>query len=216
MTLLQITSVDARLSRPGLLAAATGLVRRALGLGLLSDREPIERLDLELIVSIAREASAAGVGQDAAIALIDQERGTSARLETLIVRLDGALAESPMPGRELHELLRVYDYDGLASLVGTSVASLRRYAGATRTVPDAIADRIHFVALVTSDLAGSYNEFGLRRWWDRPRATLGGRSPRAVLGSDWSPDDEEAASVAALAASLVGSDRASVGSDRAS
>jgi len=209
MTLLRITSVDARLSRPGLLAAATGLVRRALGLGLLSDREPIERLDLELILSIAREASAAGVGQDAAIALIDQERGTSARLETLIVRLDGALAESPMPGRELHELLRVYDYDGLASLVGTSVASLRRYAGATRTVPDAIADRIHFVALVTSDLAGSYNEFGLRRWWERPRVTLGGRSPRDALVSGWKPGDEGAAAVAELAATLVGSDKAS-------
>ena len=209
MTLLQITSVDARLSRPGLLAAATGLVRRALGLGLLSDREPIERLDLALILSIAREASAAGVGQDAAIALIDQEGGTSARLESLIVRLDGALADSPMPGRELHELLRVYDYDGLASLVGTSVASLRRYAGATRTVPDAVAGRIHFVALVTSDLAGSYNEFGLRRWWARPRGALGGRSPRGALGSVWGPDDEEAAIVAGLAASLVGSDRAS-------
>lgn len=216
--MLRITSVSAPLDRPALLQAAMGLVRRALGLGLLADREPIERLDLALIQSIAREASSAGVGQDAAVALINRRPGgTSERLETLIVRLDGALADSPMPVRELHELLRVYDYDGLASLVGTSVPSLRRYAGASRTVPDAIADRIHFVALVTSDLAGSYNEFGLRRWWERPRVSLGGLSPRAALGSGWTSDGPEAAAVAALAASLVGIDRASLaGSDRRS
>jgi hypothetical protein len=210
MTLLQITSVAAPLDRPGVLQAALGLVRRALGLGLLADREPIERLDLALIQSIAREASSAGVGQDAAVALMNRRAGgTAERLESLIVRLDGALADSPMPARELHELLRVYDHDGLAALVGTSVASLRRYAGATRTVPDAVADRVHFVALVTADLAGSYNEFGLRRWWERPRVALGGRSPRAALGSDWTSDGEAATAVAALAASLVGIDRAS-------
>ena len=217
MTLLRIVSIDAPLDRPGLLEAAMGLVRRALGVGLLADRDPIERLDLALIQSIAREASTAGVGQDAAVALINRRPGgTSERLETLIVRLDGALADSPMPARELRELLRVYDYDGLAGLVGTSVPSLRRYGAGTRTVPDAIADRIHFVALVTSDLAGSYNEFGLRRWWERPRVVLGGRSPRAALGSGWTSDGDDAAAVAALAASLVGSDRASVVSDRAS
>ena len=82
-------------------------------------------------------------------------------------------------------------------------------SGATRTVPDAVADRIHFVALVTSDLAGSYNEFGLRRWWERPRVTLGGLSPRAVLVTGWKPGDEGANAVAELAATLIGSERAS-------
>jgi hypothetical protein len=209
MTVLHLTSVDAPLNNPSLLSAALGLVRRALGLGLLSDRAPIERLDLELIRSIAREASDEGVGRDAAIALIEQGDASSARLETLITRLDGALAESPMPDRELRELLRVYDHDALAALLGTSVASLRRYAAATRTVPDAVAERIHHVALVTTDLAGSYNQFGLRRWWERPRAPLDGRSPRAALGRDWDPDGPEATAVADLARSLVGSGPAS-------
>ena len=209
MTVVRITSVGAPLNRPGLLAAAMSLVRRAIGLGMLPDREPIERLDLDLIRSIAREASTAGVGRDAAIALIEQPNAGGARLESLIAQLDAALAESPVPGRELGVLLRVYDYDGLASLLGTSVASLRRYAGATRTVPDAVASRIHHVALVTSDLAGSYNEFGLRRWWERPRAALDGRSPRAALGSSWDPDGPDAAAVAELARALTGSGGAS-------
>jgi hypothetical protein len=204
MTLVRITSVDARLDRPGLVAASMRLVRRAVGVGLLSDRNPIERLDLDLLRAIAREASVAGVGQDAAVALLQGGDRAPAGLATLIERLDDALAGSPMPGHEIRELLRVYDHDGLVALTGASVASLRRYAAGTRAVPDAVAARIHFVALVTSDLAGSYNEFGLRRWWERPREPLGGRSPRAALGTDWSPDSPEAVAVAELAAVLAG------------
>ncbi len=204
MTDVRIASVDQRLDRPGLLAASLGLVRRAVGVGLLADRAPIEVLDLGLLQEIAREAASAGVGRDAAAALVASGGRPPARLEAIISRLDGAIVDSPMPEREIHGLLGVYEHDGLAALTGTSVASLRRYAAGTRTVPDALAARIHFVALVTSDLAGSYNAFGLRRWWDRPRTPLGGRSPRAVLGRDWSPDGPAAVAVAELAAALAG------------
>lgn len=204
MTLLQITSVAAPLNRPSLLAVATGLVRRALGLGLLSDRVRIERLDLELIRSIAREASRAGVGQDTALALLEAKASAPARLRSLIARLDDQLVESPVPQRELWELLRTYEPADLASLLGTSPASLRRYAAASRTVPDQVAGRVHFVALVTSDLAGSYNEFGLRRWWGRPRTALGGKSPREALAGTWDPDGKDALRVAELARALTG------------
>jgi hypothetical protein len=210
MTSVRIASVDERLDRPGLLAASMGLVRRAVGVGLLADREPIERLDVELLREIAREAASAGVGRDAAAALLASGHRTPARLEVLIGRLDGALVDSPMPDREIHELLGTYEHDGLAALTGTSVASLRRYAAGARSVPDGVAARIHYVALVTSDLAGSYNAFGLRRWWDRPRAPLGGRSPRAALGRDWSPDGPAAVAVAELAAALTGDGAASL------
>ena len=60
------------------------------------------------------------------------------------------------------------------------------------------------MALVTSDLAGSYNPIGLRRWWERPRTALGGRSPRQALGRDWDPDDPDAIAVADLARALAG------------
>ena len=202
MTMIRITSVADPLNRPGILSAAMGVVRRAVGAGLLSERASIDTLDLDLIHNIARGASRAGVGSDAAVALL--ERTNDDHLGQLLTRLDAALTDSPMPERELAELLRVYDYGQLASLVGTSVASLRRYAAGTRNVPDAIAERLHYVALVTSDLAGSYNEFGLRRWWDRSRALLGDRSPRQALGRDWSADDPAAGTVAELATSLVG------------
>jgi hypothetical protein len=57
---------------------------------------------------------------------------------------------------------------------------------------------------VVSDLAGSYNDFGMRRWFERPRTQLGGKSPRALLGARWAPDDKAALQVRALAATLSG------------
>ena len=215
MSTIRITSVSAPLDRPNVLAPALGLVRRAQGLGLLSAGDPIDRLDMDLVRTIAQEASAAGVGQDAAAALLQPGTRTPARLADLIGRLDDALVASPMPEREIRALVRIYDYDGLASLVGASVASLRRYAAGTRSVPDAVAGRIHFVALVTSDLAGSYNEFGLRRWWERPRTPLDGRSPRVALWPSWDPGGPTAAAVTSLAASLAGDGAAGLAGDEA-
>ncbi|CAN5817068.1 hypothetical protein BH23CHL8_BH23CHL8_03240 [soil metagenome] len=209
MVAIRITSVDAPLDRPGLGQAAARLVRRASGVGLLAGTRTPERLDLELVRDIARSALAEGVGQDAALAILRvKEAGSGVaaadELGDLLARLDDALASSPMPGRELGELLRTYDPDTLAAMLGVSIASLRRYARRTRRVPDDVAERIHYLALVSSDLAGSYNEFGMRRWWQRPRSLLGGRSPRGALIGAWDPDGPDARAVADMARGLTG------------
>jgi hypothetical protein len=205
MAMPRFVSVSAPLDDPRVLPTAARLVRRAAGLGLVPTDEPHPRLDLELIQDIARRASAEGVGQDTALAIIGHRRGGAvARLEALLAQLDEALAESPVPERELGVLLPIYGLEALARLLGVAPVSLRRYAAGSRRVPDALALRIHFVALVTADLAGSYNELGMRRWWERPRTPLGGRSPRDALGPVWDPDDPAAEAVAALARSLAG------------
>ncbi|MGA3058456.1 MAG: hypothetical protein ABSE70_10560 [Candidatus Limnocylindrales bacterium] len=203
MTVVRIATVDAPLNGPALLAPAVGLVRRALALGLLADQPQINRLDLDLVRDIAREASRAGVGQDAALGILQGEN-TPERLRLLIGRLDGALAESAMPDRELRGLLGVFDLDGLATLLGTSAMSLRRYLAGTRAMPDMLAARTHWLALVVADLAGAYNAFGIRRWFDRPRPQLGGRPPREAMGAGWTPESVGAAQVAALAGALAG------------
>ena len=202
MTLIQIASVEAPLNRPALLGAAVGLVRRALALGLLQGRDRIERLDIELLRGIAREATSAGIGQDAALSLF--ERPTPARLGSAIARLDDALVGSPLPRRELARLADVLELEQLARLAGTSEVSLRRYASGARAVPDEVAARIHWLALVTADLAGAYNAVGIRRWFERPRSHLGGRSPREVLGRGWSPDQPRVERVRQLAAAVAG------------
>jgi hypothetical protein len=61
------------------------------------------------------------------------------------------------------ELLRVFDRDELAALAGTSSVSLGRYLSGSRAWPDDLAARIHWLALVLSDLEGAYNRFGVMR-----------------------------------------------------
>jgi hypothetical protein len=209
MTMLRLTSIDAPFDRPELRAAAMTLVKRAIGVGLLPDRAPISRLDLDLIKDIARQASSVGVGQDSAVVLATVKSSSWAQIEALMNQLDGALAQSPIPDHEVRELVRLYDLEPLASLVGSSSVSLRRYTNGERTMPDTVAARLHFVAMVTSDLIGSYNDIGIRRWWERPRALLDGQSPSAALGTGWSPDDPQAKAVADLAAALSGATAAS-------
>ena len=84
-----------------------------------------------------------------------------------------------------------------------SVSSLKRYQAGDRDTPDAIAARLHCLALLVSDLAGSYNDIGIRRWFQRKRTQLDGRAPAAFLTGDWDPDDEGPARVRQLARELV-------------
>jgi len=37
---------------------------------------------------------------------------------------------------------------------------------------------------VNEVLRGSYNAFGIRRWWDRPRVQLDGQTPAQAWASD--------------------------------
>ena len=203
MATIRISTVGAPLDRPTLIDPAIRLLRRALALGLLGDNERVDRLDLELVRRIAREASAAGIGQDAAVALLHGDSGAN-RLAALIERLDDSLTESPLPDREVPELLRVFDREHLALLTGTSGVSLGRYLAGSRKWPDELATRIHWLALVLSDLAGAYNDFGVRRWFERERTQLDGRSPRQVLGTEWDPASPDVERVRRLAASLAG------------
>jgi hypothetical protein len=202
VTVIRIASIDAPLNSAGLRGPALDLVRRALAVGLLRDRPLIGKLDLDLLRGIAREASAAGVGRDAALELLGKP--SPRHLGSVIGRLEDALASSPMPEHELKVLLEVFDVDLLATLLDTSAVSLRRYITGARTVPDAVAARIHWLALVSSDLAGAYNALGIRRWFDRPRTQLDGKSPRQLLGRGWNPDGAKAERVRALAAALAG------------
>jgi len=186
-----------------LLGKAFGLVLRASAVGLLTGRERIDRLDLELLRDIARSAAAAGIGKDAALGMLESDLSPT-RLATLIERLDEALIGSPLPDRELRQLRQTFELDQLGQLLGTSEVSLRRYLAGSRDVPDVVAARAHWLALVVADLGGAYNQIGVRRWFERPRAQLDGRSPREALGANWTPDGVPATSIQVLAAALVG------------
>ncbi|MPZ51101.1 MAG: hypothetical protein GEU75_17685 [Dehalococcoidia bacterium] len=118
-------------------------------------------------------------------------------------RLLEALEASPLPEQEARRLAAIFGYPRLAELSGASEPSLRRYAAGERMPPDPVAQRLHFLTLLTAILRGSFNEFGIRRWFDRPRRALDERAPGELLRGGWEPDDDGPQATARLAVTLL-------------
>ena len=114
-----------------------------------------------------------------------------------------AIDDSPIPQAEWGPLSEFLGEE-LPALLGISASSLTRYRSGERTTPDVVAARLHVIAQVVSDLTGSYNDFGVRRWFGRPRQALDGCAPNSILSGDWAPDDPDVARVRALAQALLG------------
>jgi hypothetical protein len=204
---------------PGLSQRLMGLFSRSQAMGLLSvtaaKSEPLTTgVDLGgaavrgLVADLQRHGI--GIGAKVSLAPLMQDKPTrwdaadARALETKLDQLTQALEDSPAPVTEWPALREVLGDELLGDLLEVSPSSLRRYAGGERETPEAIVMRLHWLAMVTSDLAGGYNHLGMRRWFQRPRAQLKGQSPRQALGTSWHPDDAAATQVRALASALNG------------
>lgn len=201
MTSFQKSSVSAPLRRvvPRLLVEAA---RRAEAMGIV---EPgaVERADAETIRRLGARLKRAGVALSAVDQLNNVEAPTSDELASLLELIIGALESSPVPKFEWTGLARVFAVDDLAALLTVSPSSLKRYQSGERQTPDAVAARLHCLALLVGDLAGSYNDIGIRRWFHRKRTLLGDRAPAALLKGDWDPDEEGPQRVRQLARELT-------------
>jgi hypothetical protein len=176
--------------------------RRAEAMGLIpsdavTDAEPAT---VRLLASRVRRA---GIAAAAADQLHNVEAPSDEDVAALLKTLIAALEASPVPKFEWGGLGRVFDPEDLSALINVSVSSLKRYQSGERDTPDDVAARLHFLALVVGDLAGSYNVIGVRRWFQRKRSLLDGRAPVALLKGDWDPDDEGPIRVRQLARELV-------------
>jgi transcriptional regulator with XRE-family HTH domain len=176
-------------------------VRRAEAMGIVDAATP--RADAPAIRQLANKVRRAGIAASAADILNNVEAPSSHDLAQMLQLITAALDASPAPAYEWKGLTRVFPPEDLAELLQVSLSSLKRYQSGERETPDTVAARLHFLALVVGDLAGSYNETGIRRWFQRKRTQLDGRSPAALLKQDWDPDDDGPARVRALARSLV-------------
>jgi hypothetical protein len=145
----------------------------------------------------------AGIARDPARRLSALEQPTPEEAESLMRFIIAALEASPVPKFEWPAVSRMLDAEELGDLLSISVSSLRRYASAERDTPDDVAARLHHVALIVGDLAGAYNDVGVRRWFRRKRTVLDGRTPAALLSGDWNPDDDGPRKVRELARALV-------------
>lgn len=178
-------------------------------MGLLPEGRQIERLDEEALRLVLKSLQAGNLigGRSPVLARLIASPRTAASAKEKIAELDGllrAIEESPVPEKEWGAMRDIYGDEELTRLLGISASSVKRYAASERDTPIDVADRLHWLAMVVADLAGSYNEFGIRRWFHRPRGQLNGKSPFEVLGVNWDPDSESAQRVRDLARSLAG------------
>lgn len=190
------TDPEARVAR---LAVQLVALAETLGLLPLSTASPADRDQIDAALNAFAEV---GIGRTP-VAL--GNRVAPDGLLQLLTEVLAAIEESPLPQFEWPSLTQIFGDELLARLVGVSLSSVHRYRNGERTTPDVAAARLHLLALITADLAGSYNDFGIRRWFQRPRSVLGGVSPAEVLSGDWSPDDDGAQEVRRLGASLLAS-----------
>ena len=203
MATFQIRSVDSPFDSPSVASLAVTVLTRAQAMGLLPPTETIERLDMAMFRRLAGGIAEAGIGNGVLVGLSATPRPSAQQLAGTLQRLNEALDASPRPISEWRGVHDVLGGDVLAQLLGISASSLRRYHSRSRTTPDEIAARLHFLALVIGDLAGAYNEFGVRRWFQRPRKLLGSRSPAQLLSGTWRPEDPGPRRVRDLAEALV-------------
>lgn len=175
--------------------------RRAEAMGLVPQAE--SRVDPAALRHLARAVRRAGIAAALAEQLDQDATPAHTELVALLEALIAALEASPTPAHEWKAVARVFPADDLSDLLDVSLSSLKRYQSGERDTPDLVAARLHFLALVVGDLAGTYNDVGVRRWFQRKRTQLDGRAPAALLRRNWDPDDDGPQKVRALARSLV-------------
>jgi hypothetical protein len=187
------------------------LLTRASAMGVLAGATvtQIDAQAVQRVLTALHKQGLIGAAPVALAPLLKQgparlDAATAERMADSVEQLVAVLDDSPAPSSEWAPMRAVFGDEALGALLGIAPASLRRYAAAERATPQGTAERLHWLAMVVSDLAGSYNDFGMRRWFERPRTQLGGKSPRALLGARWTPDDKAAQQVRKLAATLSG------------
>jgi len=187
-------------SRPARLLVEAARLAEAMG---LVEPGAMERADADTIRRLGARLRKVGVATSAVDQLNNVDAPTAEELADLLELMIGALESSPVPKFEWNGLARVLAVEDLAALLNVSPSSLKRYQSGERDTPDAVAARLHFLALLVGDLAGSYNDIGIRRWFHRKRTLLGDRAPAALLKGDWDPDEEGPSRVRQLARELT-------------
>jgi hypothetical protein len=200
--MIQIESARAPFTSPRLAFQAMTALGRADAMGLLPADEHIHTLDLISFRKAVRHILRAGIARNIQLDLTD---ASGSNLERTLEHLNIALEESPVPEFEWNRLAEVLGLELLGRLLGISATSIRRYRANARTTPDEVAERLHFLSLVVGDLAGAYNEIGMRQWFERKRSQLDGRTPLDFLKGRWKPAQPGPRRVQDLARALVAS-----------
>ena len=207
MVELQIESIEAPLLESAQAASlALSLVARAQTMGFLPLREGRVELDRRFLEELAELLRRRGVASRATASLaraMQEPLNDVELIDALRATLD-AVDASPHPEGEWAPARELLGDELLARLLRISASSLRRYAAGDRRTPDEVAWRLHLVARLLAALVGSYNDYGIRRWFERRRSALDKATPAELLERAETEDDERLERVLALAEQLTG------------
>ena len=204
MSELRIESISDPFDAPESAATVLQLFARAETMGLIpdaiacQDSITIDRVTVQRLLKRLREA---GVASASSVRL------TTAPTEDVGLVLERALEaldSSPYPAGEWEALREIVGDRLLARMLRISESSIRRYTAGGRRTPDDIAWRLHAIGGVVSALRGSYNEYGVRRWFERSRTALEGQAPADVIAGADSDDELGFQQVVELADELLG------------
>lgn len=140
----------------------------------------------------------------AGVGAVARARGSRERATTLRQLVEASDA-SPLPEHSWPAMRELLGDDMLCELLHLSTSSLHRYARGERATPDDVAARLHSLVIVCADLLCGYNDFGVRRWFVRPRSRMDGGTVADLLPPGWDPDDADPARVREMAAAVLGS-----------
>jgi hypothetical protein len=205
---LQIESIETPLfESPQATSLALSLVARAQTMGFLPEREGRVELDRDFLVELAELLRRRGVASMATASLTHAMQSEPLNdvdlINALRATLD-AVDASPHPEGEWAPARELLGDEFIARLLRISASSLHRYAAGGRRTPDEVAWRLHLLARLLAALVGSYNDYGIRRWFERHRSALDGATPAELLERADAEDDERLERVLALAEQLTG------------
>jgi uncharacterized protein (DUF2384 family) len=209
MTEFQIESIEAPLLESGEAATlALALVARAQTMGFLPAREghrvELSRDFLNELAELLRQQGVAAVATGSLQRATRAEPLDDVEITAALRATLEAVDASPRPHAEWTPTRNVVGDELLARLLRISVTSVRRYASGDRRTPDEVAWRLHLVARVLAALVGSYNDYGVRRWFERRRSALDDATPAELLEQAESEDDVRVQRVIGLADELSG------------
>lgn len=202
--MLRLRSAEPPFADTAVAGQAARLLALVEAIGMWQPHGVVETLDGDVFADALKSVAAAGVARHAVFDWEARAGEAPADFVSWIRSVREDVAASPVPDVELPKLDEVLGSERLARSVGVAGSSLRRYLSHDRETPDDVAKRGHVLACIVGDLAGSYNERGVRHWFERPRPQLDGRAPEEILRGTWDADDPEVAKVAALAAERAG------------
>lgn len=84
-----------------------------------------------------------------------------------------------------------------SGMTGQEFESL--FGGAARMISPERAD---YLSEIIDCLEGAYTPSGIKKWFNRARAQLAGKSPREILEQPWSPEGKAQQQILGLARAL--------------